>query len=341
MKLRKHLSRCFWSVAVCFVVFLFWWDSGVAALDSGAYVVPNTTYYVNPDTGKADDGGDTSTGEGMCRNATYTECLYEYVDGKHYVTLRIKLISYISDIHFYVQQSKGNSNSYKEVSYTVTGENTANNTKDFLFQLPSSDVLIKPAFFVGPMNRDVTYFIGLNMGSAKAGTGTFTSTMVKSSSGGGKTADSTGTEESTSDAGASSTGGTSGTSGSGGSSGSSGSGGGTSSSAGTGGTSGDTGVSDASSGTGGGSSGDSDSSGLTVFDSEGEKVTKSSQPAWFWLVPSIGIVVILGGGLGYWLWYRKKEAAAKAEIKAKADAKAAQAEPALGEDAMPSNPGKA
>ncbi len=145
-----------------------------AALEEGAYIVSNTTYYVNPDTGAADDGGDTSTGEGMCRNATYPESLYELESGKHYVTMRIKLISFISDIHFFVQQTKGDADTYKEVSYTTTGENPEKNTRDFRFELPAPDVLIKPQFFVGPMNRDVTYFVGLDMDTAKADEGAFT-----------------------------------------------------------------------------------------------------------------------------------------------------------------------
>lgn len=147
--------------------------SRALALEAGSYVVSNTTYYVNPDTGVSDDGGDTSTGEGMCRNATYPDCLYEFKDGKHYVTVRIKLISFIKNIRFNVQGVKGDSNSYQAIDYTVTGENKEENTKDFRLELPAADVLIKPAFFVGPMNRDVTYFMGLNLGTAQKDNGSF------------------------------------------------------------------------------------------------------------------------------------------------------------------------
>lgn len=157
--------------------FLLFISSGAyieaAALNDNAYTVSNTTYYVNPGTGTADDGGDTSTGEGMCRNATYPASLYEVKNGKHTVTVRLKLISFISDIHFSVQQTKGDADSYKEVPYTVTGENTKENTKDFLIPLSSPDVLIKPQFFVGPMNRDVTYFVELDMDTAKLDEGSF------------------------------------------------------------------------------------------------------------------------------------------------------------------------
>jgi hypothetical protein len=143
------------------------------APEAGSYVVSNTTYYVNPDTGAADDGGDTSTGEGMCRNSTYPQSLYVFKDGKHYITLRIKLISFIKNVRFKVQGVKGDSGSYKDAGYTVTGENKDENTKDFLLEVPAADVLINPSFFVGPMNRDVTYFVGLNLDSAKKDGGSF------------------------------------------------------------------------------------------------------------------------------------------------------------------------
>jgi hypothetical protein len=143
------------------------------ALADGAYLVSNNTYYVNPDTGVADDGGDTSTGEAMCRNTVYANCLYEQKNGKHYMTMRLKMRSFIKDIKFNVQQTKGDSSSYRQVSYEVVGANQEENTEDFRFELPAPDVLVNPAFFVGPMNRDVTFFMGLNMGSAKKDDGSF------------------------------------------------------------------------------------------------------------------------------------------------------------------------
>lgn len=143
------------------------------ALADGAYIVSNNTYYINPDTGVADDGGDTSTGEGMCRGTVYPDCLYEQKDGKHYMTMRLKMRSFIKDIKFFVQQTKGDSTSYRQVSYEVVGANAEENTEDFRFELPAPDVLVNPGFFVGPMNRDVTFFVGLNMGSAKEDDGSF------------------------------------------------------------------------------------------------------------------------------------------------------------------------
>lgn len=155
------------------LMFLYSSNIGVYALEDGQYVVSNTTYYVNPDTSVSDDGGDTSTGEGMCRNAVYSDSLYELKEDKHFVTIRLKLISFIEDVKFEVQGTKGDVDSYLEVEYTVTGKNEEENTQDFRFEVPSTDVLIRPSFFVGPMNRDVTFFVGVDMDTAEADEGTF------------------------------------------------------------------------------------------------------------------------------------------------------------------------
>lgn len=162
--------------AVVFVILLVVSASRITpvlALEDGAYVVSNNAYYTNPDTGVADDGGDTSIGEGMSRNVTYEQSLYELKDGKHMVTVRINMISYISKVTFNVQTTKGDSEDYKSVSYTVVGENKEEDTKDFRFEMPAADMLIKPVLYVEPMNRDVTYFIALDMSTAKADKGGF------------------------------------------------------------------------------------------------------------------------------------------------------------------------
>lgn len=167
MKMRKML--CAMLVTLLFMS----GASDVLALEAGAYLVSNATYYVNPDTGAADDGGDTSVGEGMCRNTVYPESFYEFKDNRHYMTIRLKLISFIRNIQFQVQQTPGDPDSYQPVSYTVTGENAEENTRDFLIELPAADALIKPGFFVGPMNRDVTFFLRIHPDSARKDDGSF------------------------------------------------------------------------------------------------------------------------------------------------------------------------
>ncbi len=169
MKIRRLL----YGLAVLLVLTASGIGAQAFALEAGGYVVTNTTYYVNPDTGVSDDGGDTSTGEGMCRNAVYTDSFYEFEDGKHYVTIRLKLISFIKNIAFQVQQVKGDSNSYQEVGYTVKGENRDENTKDFRLELPAADALVKPSFFVGPMKRDVIFFMRINPDTVRKDDGSF------------------------------------------------------------------------------------------------------------------------------------------------------------------------
>jgi hypothetical protein len=168
--MRKKLL---WVMATFIVLMYSGMGDRAFALEAGGYLVTNTTYYVNPDTGAADDGGDTSIGEGMCRNTVYSDSFYEFKDGRHYVTIRLKLISFIKNITFQVQQVRGGGNSYREVSYTVTGENKEENTKDFRLELPTADALIKPSFFVGPMNRDVTFFMRINPNTAQKDDGAF------------------------------------------------------------------------------------------------------------------------------------------------------------------------
>ncbi len=147
----------------------------VLAIEEGTYGVSNNTHYVNPDTENSDDGGDVSIGEGMCRNAIYPQSYYEFKDGKHFVTLRIKMISFIKNVKIEAQTEKGNENAYETVEYTVSGQNTEEDTKDFRFEMKSADMLIKPSFFVGPMNRDVTFFVSLDMETATIDNGEFSS----------------------------------------------------------------------------------------------------------------------------------------------------------------------
>lgn len=143
------------------------------ALDQGTYIVNNTTYYVNPDTGISNDGGETSTGEAMCRNAVFPETRYEYTDGKHYVTVRLKLSSFLDKVTFQEQKIKGSSDSYQKVSHTVVGENKEENTKDYRFEVSSPDLLIHPSFYVEPMSRDVAFFLSIDLHTGKEDQGQF------------------------------------------------------------------------------------------------------------------------------------------------------------------------
>ncbi|MEK3784971.1 heme-binding Shp domain-containing protein [Paenibacillus sp. FSL K6-1230] len=152
---------------------LFGGTATAAGLDKGLYLLDNKTYYTNPDTGKVDDGGDTSIGNGMSRNVTYSKSLLEVRDGKYLVTLRMKMISYISKVTIHVQKSKGDGDAYSPVSFKITGENKAEDTRDYQFEVSDPTLFIKPVIYVEPMGRDVMYFVSLLEDSAQPDKGSF------------------------------------------------------------------------------------------------------------------------------------------------------------------------
>lgn len=156
--------------------------SNALALGAGAYAVDNDAFYANPDTGKIDDGGDASIGEGMSRNITYGKSLLEVEDDRYYVTLRIKMISYISSVDIKTQTKKGDGASYKSVSYKVTGENKTENTRDFRFEVADPETYIQPHIYVEPMGRTVIYFVAIKPDTAKLDWGTFAEYNNSSSS---------------------------------------------------------------------------------------------------------------------------------------------------------------
>lgn len=147
--------------------------AAAAGLDKGLYLLDNKTYYTNPDTGKVDDGGDTSIGNGMSRNVTYSKSLLEIRDGKYLVTLRMKMISYISKVTIHVQKSKGDGAAYSPVAFKITGENKAEDTRDYQFEVSDPSLFIKPVIYVEPMGRDVVYFVSLLEDSAQPDKGSF------------------------------------------------------------------------------------------------------------------------------------------------------------------------
>ena len=153
------------------------------ALEDGAYLVSRTTSYANPETGKTFDGGtDIALGDSMCASIVDDNVLVEKVGNKYYVTLGLGLMSNIKNVRIQVQTANG---SYKNVPITKTGscqrdDDTCNH---YRFQMEDPSKLISPIFYVDPMGRDVQFFVKLNMGSARKGTGNFKAEMVKSSAG--------------------------------------------------------------------------------------------------------------------------------------------------------------
>lgn len=147
------------------------------ALDDGVYTGDTLTYYLNPDTGKTDDGGtgNVEIGEGMCRSAVYEKALIEQQEGKTWITLRMLLYNHISDIRIYTQNSpKGD---YTEAKYSVMAENAANGSGDMRFQVPSAECYVKTKMYVAPMGRDVCFYWKVDGSTAQRGNSDFVQTV--------------------------------------------------------------------------------------------------------------------------------------------------------------------
>lgn len=142
------------------------------ALSKGVYTASVVTSYYNPDTGAVDDGGtaNAALGEGMCRSATGTTALVES-DGKNtWVTIRLLLQSNCKNVALYTRNGY---NSYSKVNYTVMQENAGEDSIDYRFKVSDAGVKMKGTMYVTPMGRDVIWYLYINTGTLKAGSGDF------------------------------------------------------------------------------------------------------------------------------------------------------------------------
>lgn len=151
--LLKTAGSCIIAAAImmsmCFNVF---------ALDNGTYEMKTVTHYLNPDTGKTDDGGtgNAELGEGMCRSAVYEKAVVEQTGDGVVITMRMLLYSNLSNIRFAVQQSPNGE--YEDIQYSVIKESSSSNSADIQFEAPSADSYIQVKMYVGPMGRDVCFY---------------------------------------------------------------------------------------------------------------------------------------------------------------------------------------
>lgn len=126
-------------------------------LEKGTYSVKNETSYKNPKTGKTEDGGtQIALGEGMCRSLIGEYFLLDIKSEKQkYMTIRVGLQQYASDLKVYVKNSKGE---YKEVKLKEKASDKKNNTKDYKFPISSDYPELKIKAYIEPMERDVVFF---------------------------------------------------------------------------------------------------------------------------------------------------------------------------------------
>lgn len=144
------------------------------ALENGTYSVTNSTSYVNPDTGKTEDGGtDLSIGDPMARSMTQKIMLYEVDGDKQYATIRIGLSSYTRDMRISILDTENKESGYQPVPFDVVKANKETDTSEYRFEVDSLNIRIRVTFYVAPMSRDVIFFITPDASTAVADNGAF------------------------------------------------------------------------------------------------------------------------------------------------------------------------
>lgn len=119
-------------------------------------IAKTTPYYSHPVTGVIEDpGNNPGIGQGMTENVVSPQALVETTDdGRMFLSVRYNLANYIKNETFAVQNY--GDNSFYSVPAEVTGKTAE--TRDYRFEIPSKNVIVRATFFVGPMGRDVIFY---------------------------------------------------------------------------------------------------------------------------------------------------------------------------------------
>ena len=134
----------------------------VKAASGNVYSCQIARTYEHPVTGKVEDSGGSSskaTGQGMVEGAISSKGLLEVTDaGDYYLTFRISLVDYTSDLSFSVQKRGESRFQTQSVTQTATGKDNNGTTKDLRIKLPSQDSIIRCSMYVKPMGRNVIFY---------------------------------------------------------------------------------------------------------------------------------------------------------------------------------------
>ncbi len=134
----------------------------VKAASGNVYSCQIARTYEHPVTGKVEDSGGSSskaTGQGMVEGAISSKGLLEVTDsGGYYLTFRISLVDYTSDLSFSVQKRGASGFQTQSVTQTATGKDNNGTTKDLRIKLPSQDSIIRCSMYLKPMGRNVIFY---------------------------------------------------------------------------------------------------------------------------------------------------------------------------------------
>lgn len=113
------------------------------------------SYYKHPVTNKVEDSGNNmEIGQGMTQTVIDSKAMIQSKDSKLYATVKFNLAGHISDIKLSTQER--NQSGFNPVKYEVIGK--SEEAMDLKFEIPSKTAIVRVAFFVEPMGRDVIFF---------------------------------------------------------------------------------------------------------------------------------------------------------------------------------------
>lgn len=133
------------------------------AAASAVYTASTAPSYANPVTGAIEDSAGQSNvalAESMTTGCTYPAALVEKdTAGNTFVTLRFKLADQMGAMSFWADN--GGDGAFSAVEAAQMQVDSANNTADWRFQVPSETSNIRVSMYVNPMSRAVVYFVQL------------------------------------------------------------------------------------------------------------------------------------------------------------------------------------
>lgn len=161
--MKKHIVQLKnWILILVVLLSLGSLSKDVKAASGNVYSCQIARTYEHPVTGKVEDSGGSSskaTGQGMVEGAISSKGLLEVTDsGDYYLTFRISLVDYTSDLSFSVQKRGASGFQTQSVTQTATGKDNNGTTKDLRIKLSSQDSIIRCSMYVKPMGRNVIFY---------------------------------------------------------------------------------------------------------------------------------------------------------------------------------------
>ena len=125
------------------------------AFANGPCIVDMRASYRHPATGVIEDSGkNEGIGQGMAEGVLHPQALYEEVGGKRLLTIRLHMMDNVSKVGIAVQR-KGASG-FSNASYD--SPQGGGEWKDFRFQLPAKECVIRLSLFIDAMGREVIFY---------------------------------------------------------------------------------------------------------------------------------------------------------------------------------------